>query len=222
MEVTISVNEEAIPYIEVSSKQSRDHGSFRSTINLIEEFDKRDHDITIIHPRQIYSNNGIICTPYQYMFKDGKLIKKEGEDSISGDVFYVNHVAEDSMNYSLISDFINSLYSIEKQVNLMVNDASSNSYRSKEKQRNLPLPWIKSYSINLKDGLEDLLEQGTKIIAKPKIGSRSMGIHYFDGLESLSCFDCSLIEDYMFEQYMSEQVEKRYVFWMEILLWLVL
>lgn len=208
MEVTISVNEEAIPYIERNSEQSR----FRSTVNLVNEFDKKGHDLTIIHPRQVYSVDELVYTPYQYKFKNGSLIKKENEEMISGDVFYVNHVAEDSMNPRLISNFLNSLYLIEKQVGIMLNDAASNSYRSKEKQRTLPIPWIKSYSVNSKEELEDLIVKEEKIIGKPKIGSRSIGVHYFDGLTSLIDFDPLLINNYVFEKYMPEQVEKRYIF----------
>ena len=95
---------------------------------------------------------------------------------------------------------------------MMVNDAASNSYRSKEKQRKLPLPWINSYSVNSKEELEDLVESEEKIIAKPKIGARGMGVNYFNGLESLLTFDPFLISNYIFEKYMPEQVEKRYIF----------
>jgi len=207
MKIVMSLNEEFSKYLNRDKKVP----SYDSSRILYREFEKRGHDVYLVHPTEIIDVNKARGFKYLYKIEGNKLRKVNINAKADGDIFFVRSLGEDSSEDNSLK-FMNSLYAIENQVGIMLNDAESTSYEYKQKQKTLDLPFIPSFEIRNEYDLEDLLAQGKKIIAKPNIGFKSSGIIYLDEIKDIKELSPEEIRNYSFEQFMPEQTEIRYVF----------
>jgi glutathione synthase/RimK-type ligase-like ATP-grasp enzyme len=100
---------------------------------------------------------------------------------------------------------------MEQQVGCLLNDAGSTVYKSKPKQKELPLPFIPGFDVSSREDVVRLLEDGERMIAKPNIGCCSIGIVYLGGPESASDIPEN-VSDYLFERFIPSRTERRYIF----------
>lgn len=206
MRITLSLNED---YVTPADRRKGDYGS---SVELIREFQKRGHQVFVIHPTKLSQPNGIVCANHYKLNERYELILEEESSPIRGEVFFVRSLGEDAQDSQNSKGFISQLPRIEKQVVCCFNSAEATSYEYKPKQKTLTLPWIPQFRINSRHGLEELLMQGEKIIAKPAIGHLGIGIIYLDGKESAISIPEQRIGDYCFERFVPNRVERRFIF----------
>lgn len=176
---------------------------------LAEAFFKRGHDLNIVHPTQIFeSGEGLCCREIYSINQDGFYLKST-EEPIIGDVFFVYSLDEERGSEAS-KTFMNRLYQIESQLGVVLNSSESTSYEDKSKQKTLNLPWIPEFKVKDRKELSDLVASGKKIIAKPRVGACGLGIRYLDSGDSVQ--NMSDIENYLFEEFVPANEERRYIF----------
>ena len=207
MKVAISLSEEARTEYDPNA---RGHGAgYMDSRCLADAFVKRGHDLGVVHPSDIFCKQGKLYARKIYAFNKGVFSISQRDTMLSGDVFFVYSLNEERGLDSSIR-FIDFLYPMATQFNLVLNSAESTSYEYKPKQKKLNLPWIPDFDVQTAKDLSDLVASGEKIIAKPKIGACSQGIVFLEDVR-----DIKKIEDvhqFIFERYVPNQEERRYVF----------
>jgi glutathione synthase/RimK-type ligase-like ATP-grasp enzyme len=208
MNVTISLSEEARTlYYPDAKGQGMGYMSSRF---LADAFVKRGHDLEVAHPSDIHRDKlGILSATKIYGFKDGRFYLNRRDAVLSGDVFFVYSLDEER-GHDASKRFIDSLFQIEKQFNLVINSAESTSYEYKPKQKKLALPWIPGFDVQTPRELSDLVASGEKIIAKPRIGACGQGVVFLERIEDLQ--KIGKIEQFLFERYVPANEERRYIF----------
>jgi len=206
MRVLLSLNEDFSRYL----KGDKTVPSYDSSRSLYKEFEKRGHDVYLVHPTQIFGNDKKY---FENLFRiDGSKLESVKKNwKVDGDVFFVRSLGEDASEDKSL-EFMSGLYDIEKQVGIMLNDAKSTSYEYKPKQKSLDLPFIPGFDVRNEYDLETLLVQGKQIIAKPNIGFYGMGIIYLENMNNVDLIPNESIAKYSYELFMPEKIEKRYIF----------
>ncbi|MEX0920311.1 MAG: hypothetical protein WDZ69_01880 [Candidatus Pacearchaeota archaeon] len=182
---------------------------YMSSRFLASAFVRRGHDLRVVHPSDLFEKGGNIFTRHTYSFRDDLFRPEEKNSIISGDVFFVYSLDEERPDSS--QRYLDFLYPLEKQVNLMLNSAESTSYEHKPKQKTLNLPWIPDFDVRNEKDLTDLLDYGERIIAKPKIGSAGNGIHFLEDIADVSLVKNNL-QGHLYERFVPANEERRYIF----------
>ncbi|MEK6871953.1 MAG: hypothetical protein AABX16_03555, partial [Nanoarchaeota archaeon] len=145
----------------------------------------------------------------KFTLKDNQFHKKVDNELLTGDVFFVYSLGEE-MSFASSKKFLESLYQLERQFNVVLNSAESTSYENKSKQKKLNFPWIPGFDVQTAKELSDLVSSGEKIIAKPLIGLCGQGVVYLGGINDLNKI-CD-ISQFLFEKYIPASEERRYIF----------
>ena len=196
----------------VDQKIRMDNSKYLGSMALIESFERRSHNLSLIHPDEIYTKSGDIYVKKIFGFKDEKFYQKGEDARITGDAFLVYGLGEDAKNPDMSKRFIDSLAQLENQYEHVLNNAVATSYEFKSFQSGLDLPWIPRFNIKSQKDLKDLIDSGEKIIAKPTIGCAGNGILYYGSITDLDKINESKLSDYVFEKYIEASEERRYIF----------
>lgn len=207
MKVTLSLSEEARTRYEGNSRGTG--LGYMGSRFLAEAFVKRGHDLTVIHPHEVYFKSGRIYSKKAFSFNNGIFSRSNSDSSLEGDVFFVYSLAEEN-GVESSKRFVDALFRIENQFDHTINSAESTSYEFKPKQKTLDLPWIPTFEVRSKLDLHDLINSGEKIIAKPNIGACGQGIVYLDKEESIDLI--STPSDFLYEKFIPSNEERRYIF----------
>ena len=207
MKITSSLSEESRT---LYGENLRGHGrSYMGSKFLADAFVKRGHDLTIIHPSDLIESKKGIIARRTYTFQEENFFIIGEDQKLSGDVFFVYSLDEEKG--PLVSkQFLDRLYVIENQFDLMLNSAESTSYEYKPKQKSLDLPWIPEFEVKKQSDISDLLVNGEKIIAKPKIGACGQGIVFLEDGDNIN--QIKELENFFFEKYIPAVEERRYIF----------
>ncbi len=206
MNITLSLNEEARTFYEEDPMKVGYIGS----LSLSRAFINRGHNLSIVHPNDVYKDKGYICARKIYGFNN-RFYKKQEDLFLFGDVFFVYGLGEDQ-SLDISKRFMDSLYTLENQFRYVLNNAESTSYEYKPKQKTLNVPWIPGFEIKTKDDLVDLVNSGEKIIAKPNVGYASRGIRYLEKLSDTNKIPEDQINSNLYEKYIPANEERRYIF----------
>jgi len=199
MRITLTLNKEAIT-----------NKSYESSEKIIQEFQRRGHEVFAVPPTEIQELDGIVNGTH-YSFEEKRFISK-GFSPVRGEVVLVRSLGEDAINPQDSYNFIFSLLpKIQRQVDVCINDAQSTSWEYKPKQKTLNLPFIPSFQVNSKRELESLLED-EEIIAKPAVGLMGGGVLYLKGKKTASQISEDRLNSYCFERFISAESERRYLF----------
>jgi len=208
MNITFSLNEKA----RTSSIGNKTIEGYIGSGSLVRAFANRGHILNIIHPNDLYKINDEIYSKNIYGFDNNVgFYKKDVRCLLSGDVFFVYGLGEDN-DLDISKNFMNYLYQIEKQFNLVLNSAESTSYEFKPKQKTLDLPWIPKFQVNSKNDLVSLVKYNEKIIAKPTIGFAGKGVHYIGNIDDIDFIPSHQINYYVYEKFLPAREERRYLF----------
>lgn len=206
MDISISLNQGAL----LSQK------GFVGSRLLCEAFINRGHNLRAINPADVFYRGKKVFSrnSFGYLKENDSFYKREEDFPLEGDIFFVYGLGEDPNNMEVSKRFMQSLFVIENQYPVVLNSAETTSYEDKEKQNSYLLnnnfPVIPSYRICSRNDLEEVILEGEKIIAKPKLGFLGKGVLYFDNSDNLpEDFD---FNEYVFQRFVPANEERRYLF----------
>jgi glutathione synthase/RimK-type ligase-like ATP-grasp enzyme len=210
MDVTISLNGGALV---------RSQG-FMGSRFLCEAFVKRGHNLRAINPEDIYNEScnekGCFYSrrTFSYDSSNDSFFESERDFKLSGDVFFVYGLGEDSSNPVISQKFMNQLFDLEAYYDYVLNSANATSYENKLKQQSFlkreGFPVIPSFDVGSFLDLECLIISEGGVIAKPHVGFLGKGVLYAGSSADLPIdFDFG---NYVFQKFVPATEERRYLF----------
>lgn len=209
MKVVISINSSFKNY--VFNDEKKLPICYFTAINLIPAFQKRGHDIVLVHPEDVSPMNEV---PFEklYEFKNNFFKEVDPTNYVNPDLFYVMELGE-NLNSVESKKFVKGLNELENKVKLMLNSARATQYELKDVQKTLDAPFIPSYDIKTNEDLISAVQKSEKgIIAKPIIGLQGYGVTYITQKNVYEFTKKQNISDYVYEQYISANYELRVLF----------
>ncbi len=205
MKAYVSLNPEFLDYLQSREGAPNYNSSFAILNGLVE----RGFETYVVFPGEIL--NGVVQNVYKLCGRELRSVRSN--ETLSGDLFFARSFGEDSNSSDVPFNFLDELSLIERNFQLMVNGASSSRYKIKKEQKKLDLPFIHSYDIPDISSLEKILDDGVQLIAKPNVGFMSRGILFFGSSKDIGALPSGFDpEDYCFERFVEEPIERRYVF----------
>jgi len=212
MNVTLSLNEGA--RTSYRDNVSGENG-YVGSIFLATEFANHGHDLSVVHPQDLFQVEKDVCAQRVYGFtpENGFVEAKNSSRKVESDVFFVYGLGEDQDGVEVPKRFMNLLYGLEGQCGLVLNSADSTSYEFKGSRKGIEdYPWIPNYSIGSKRDITDLLESGIDLIAKPKLGILGRGVEFLSRGQPIPSEIASGYDSYIFEKFVPANEERRYIF----------
>lgn len=219
MKITFTANKSFTQFLQGLNSEI----SFTEDAYLLALFASKGHEVTYVHPSEIISHNNEVYFSSEWKLSGASPLYSRDVSGVqpvqvgknvspSADVVFVRGLGEDEdASFQKKRTFFKSLFSLENQVNLMLNSARTTHFEIKEEQKKLDLPFIPYWRVNSKADVKDLLDYEKDLIFKPDIGFMGRGVQYISSGNSLDFLTDEMLKYASFEKVIPEQKEIRYI-----------